>query len=201
MLFTPWHDTAMCVHHRIVKQKHPTDVECFCFGNRRRRVAIRAFLCLCRSAAQPSPCARSLLYATGKCKPFRCSSFHRNYRSVTHFPVAFSYSSLGVIIKQKHPTDVECFCFGNRRRHTLPDTCPRHILRFSSPLGTRCRGRSPCAQYAPFRVVKMQSRSLRSSFHRNYRVARSFSLRGARVLHPRAPILVWDVNNILLCVM
>ena len=167
----------------------------------RRRVAIRAFLYLCRSAAQPSPCAQSLLYATGKCKPFRCSSFHGNYRSVTHFPVAFSYSSLGVIAKQKAHTVVCAFCFGNRRRHTLPGTCPRHILRFASPLGTRCRGRSPCAQYAPFRVVKMQSRSLRSSFHGNYRVARSFSLRGARVLHPRAPGLVWDVDNILSCVM
>ena len=73
-----------------LKQKHPTDVGCFCFGNRRRRVAIRAYPCLCRSAAQPSPCARSLLYATGKCKPFRCSSFRWNYRIVSHFSVAFS---------------------------------------------------------------------------------------------------------------
>ena len=28
--------------------------------------------------------------------------------------------SLPSCTKQKHPTDVECFCFGNRRRHTLP---------------------------------------------------------------------------------
>ena len=56
------------------------------------------------------------------------------------------------------------------------------------------------AQCVPFRVVKMRRRSPRSSFRRNYRVAHSFSLRGARVLRPRAPMLLQDENNVLSCV-
>ena len=83
--------TRQIVFGAELQNKKPTLLCELFFGNRRRRVAIRAYPCLCRSAAaQPSPCARSLLYATGKCKPFRCSSFLRNYRIVSHFSVAFS---------------------------------------------------------------------------------------------------------------
>ena len=59
------------------------------------------------------------------------------------FPLRFLSVISGWLLKQKHPTDVGCFCFGNRRRHTLPGTCPRHTLCFSSPLATECRARSP----------------------------------------------------------
>ena len=57
------------------KQKHPTDVECFCFGNRRRRVVICASLRPHRGSGAVLPCAQSLLSAAGKCKPFRRSAF------------------------------------------------------------------------------------------------------------------------------
>ena len=57
------------------KQKHPTDVECFCFGNRRRRVVICSSLRPCRSRGVVLPGAQSLLSAAGKCKPFRRSAF------------------------------------------------------------------------------------------------------------------------------
>ena len=195
------------------KQKHPTDAECFCFGNRRRRVVICASLRPRRSRGVGLPGAQSLLSAVGKCKLFRRSAFltklsapslifprgcafshifrkrknsHKrasfffwkpastyspghvsasyialfftapqNVRRVARpsrdvfllrrenlpapvlrvliklsvrsliFPPQIVYlavhgKSLPSCTKQKHPTDVECFCFGNRRRHTLP---------------------------------------------------------------------------------
>ena len=58
-----------------IKQKHPTDVECFCFGNRRRRVVICSSLRPHRGCGVGLPGAQSLLFAAGKCKPFRRSAF------------------------------------------------------------------------------------------------------------------------------
>ena len=70
------------------------------------------------------------------------------------FPLRFLSVIAGWLLKQKHPTDVGCFCFGNRRRHTLPGTCPRHTLCFSSPLATKCRARSPASNVFLFASLK-----------------------------------------------
>ncbi len=81
---------------------------------------------------------------------------------------------------------------------------PGHVSASHIVLFFAARHRMPSAlagaQCVPFRVVKMRRRSPRSSFLWNYRVARSFSLRGARVLRPRAPMLLQDENNVLSCV-
>ena len=75
----PSADLFLAVHGKsfpsCTKQKHPTDVECFCFGNRRRRVVICASLRPHRGSGAVLPCAQSLLSAAGKCKPFRRSAF------------------------------------------------------------------------------------------------------------------------------
>ena len=61
-------------------------------------------------------------------------------------------------------------------------------------------GRLACRTDAPFHVVKMRRRSLRSSFLRNYREARSFSLRVVGVLYPHTPTLLRRVKSNLWCV-
>ena len=53
-----------------------------------------------------------------------------------------------------------------------------------------CGGWLVCRAVAPFHIVKMRRRSLRSSFLRNYREALSFSLRVVGVLYPHTPTLL-----------
>ena len=131
----PSADLCLAVHGKLfpscTKQKHPTDVECFCFGNRRRRVVICASLRPHRGSGAVLPCAQSLLSAAGKCKPFRRSAFLTNYPRPLSFSLAgcFFHTSFA---KEKTHTNVRVFSFGNRRRHTLPGTCPRHTSRSSS---------------------------------------------------------------------
>ena len=131
----PSTDLCLAVHGKSfpsdIKQKHPTDVECFCFGNRRRRVVICAFLRPRRGCGAGLPGAQSLLSAAGKCKPFRRSAFLTNYPRLLSFSLAgcFFHTSFA---KEKTHTIVRVFSFGNRRRHTLPGTCPRHTSRSSS---------------------------------------------------------------------
>ena len=64
-----------------------------------------------------------------------------------------------------------------------PTYSPGHVSASHIVLFFATRHKVPSAlagaQCVPFRVVKMQRRSPRSSFRRNYRVAHSFSLRGA----------------------
>ena len=110
-------------------------LERFCFGNRRRRVVICAFLRPRRGCGVGLPGAQSLLSAAGKCKPFRRSAFLANY------PRLLSFSLAGVLFhtssaNEKTRTIVRVFSFGNRRRHTLPGTCPRHTSRDGR--ATRC---------------------------------------------------------------
>ena len=193
----------MAVHGKsfpsCTKQKHPTDVECFCFGNRRRRVVICAFLRPRRSRGVVLPCAQSLLSAAGKCKPFRRSAFLTNYPRLLSFSLAgcFFHTSFA---KEKNSHKRASFFFWK----PASTYSPGHVSASHIVLFFAARHRMPsalaCAQCVPFRVVKMRRRSPRSSFLRNYRVARSFSLRGARVLRPRAPMLLQDENNVLSCV-
>ena len=64
-----------------------------------------------------------------------------------------------------------------------------------------CGGRLACRAVAPLRVVKMQRRSLRSSFLRNYRKALSFSLRMNEIGQERRTegiaIVTQSVNRVI----
>ena len=92
----------------------------------RVRVIHRALLrCAAKCAARGSPITRCIPFASGKSFRSRTPRFNKTIRTVADFPsadlcLAVHGKSFPSCTKQKHPTDVECFCFGNRRRHTLP---------------------------------------------------------------------------------
>ena len=105
------------------KQKHPTDVECFCFGNRRRRVVICSSLRPRRGCGVGLPCAQSLLSAAGKCKPFRRSAFLTKLSAPSLiFPRGVLFSH--IFRKRKNSHKRASFFFWKPASTYSPGPCP-----------------------------------------------------------------------------
>ena len=106
-----------------IKQKHPTDVECFCFGNRRRRVVICSSLRPRRGCGVGLPCAQSLLSAAGKCKPFRRSAFLTKLSAPSLiFPRGCAFSH--IFCKRKNSHKRASFFFWKPASTYSPGPCP-----------------------------------------------------------------------------
>ena len=123
----PSADLCLAVHGKsfpsCTKQKHPTNVECFCFGNRRRRVVICASLRPHRGSGAVLPCAQSLLSAAGKCKPFRRSAFLTKLSAPSLiFPRGVLFSH--IFCKRKNSHKCASFFFWKPASTYSPGPCP-----------------------------------------------------------------------------